>query len=181
MLLGIHHLHLRGPDVLLVGPRAGGGGGGGGGAWGGAGQWARGKTLGRWAGVDVCGATVGLRRCCGRVGQPGVEGPHQPVERRVVDQVVQDVVQRRLHLGQARPPAAAAAAPLRQPREEAGGGAAEPQRLPLDVAGQALQAGRQRGAGGVQLLGEGARQGQGAGLDDLAWREERWGGSEPGP
>lgn len=33
-------------------------------------------------------------------GHAGVEWPHQPVERRVVDQVIHDMVQRLLHLAQ---------------------------------------------------------------------------------
>ena len=169
---GIHRLHLGPPDLLLLDHRPPG----------------RGPPTLR-AGVPAGGALVlrglrglggGRRRRCdlgrrlpgaGGAGQAGVEGPHQPVERRVVDQVVQDLVQGPLHLAQPRLPAGERAlgqgpdSGRREAGVDAGGGAAQRARLPLEVAGEALQTGRQRETGGLQLLGEGG--GQGEGLRDL--------------
>ena len=97
---------------------------------------------GIWAG--------GLGACVGRLGagsaiavgeglvvglggaRRGVEGPHQPVERCVVDQVVEDVVQRPLHLAQAGPAAGQRA--LGHISDGSGGGLAE---AVVDVGGGA--------------------------------------------
>lgn len=107
-------------------------------------------------------------------GHAGVEGPDQPVERRVVDQVVHHVVQGVLHPAQMHPASAQHA--VRQLPQgggcteadvHLGGGAAQGQRLLLDVEGETLQAGHQAQAGGLELLGEGEGQRQGAGLDRL--------------
>lgn len=53
------------------------------------------------------------------------------------------------------------------------GRAAEGERLLLDVVGEALQAGDQDQAGGLELLGEGTCQGQGARLDYLSGGNEQ--------
>lgn len=106
---------------------------------------------------------------------PGIEGSDQPVEGRVVDQVVHDVVERILHLpqlglavGQHAVWQVSQHLGLAEVGVDLRGGAAEGQRLLLDVVGQALQAGDQDQAGGLELLGEGTRQGQGARLDCLS-------------
>lgn len=119
-------------------------------------------------------------QCAGLLwGHPGVEGTHQPVERRVVDQVIHDVVQGLLHPAQLDPAAAQHA--VRQVRQPVGlseadvhlrGRAADGERLLLDVVGEALQAGGEDQAGGLELLGKGAGQGQGARLDYLIGGKE---------
>lgn len=105
---------------------------------------------------------------------PGVEGTNQPVKRRVVDQVVHDVVQGVFHSAQL--DSAGAQHAVRQIAQWAGlaeadvdlcGGAAEQERLLLDVVGEALQPGDQDQTGGLELLGEGLCQGQGAVLNNL--------------
>lgn len=53
--------------------------------------------------LHLCGGwcLLGRGRCSGvGWGQPGVKGTYQPVEGRVVHQVVHDVIQRLLHLVQ---------------------------------------------------------------------------------
>ena len=154
-----------------------------GGLWGAATQLAGGTLAHRAGGLR---GSVGGRWCCdcgpqlagrGVAGQEGVEGPHQPVERCVVDQVVQDVVQRALHLAQSSLAAGQRAlrqgsgAGRRNTGVDVGGGATKGARLPLEVAGQALQTRRQCEAGGLQLLGEGG--GQGVGFSGLLGRVER--------
>lgn len=121
------------------------------------------------------GGAGGVRRLDALGGRAGVEGPDQPVERRVVDQVVHDSVQGLPHLGQVDPAGAQhAVGQLAQPigRVEAGvhvrGGAAEGQRLLLYVVGEPLQAGDQDQTGGLELLGQGTGQGQGPRLDHLS-------------
>lgn len=103
-----------------------------------------------------------------------VEGSHQPVERRVVDQVIHDVVQRVLHSAQRG--LAGGQHAVRQVPQHLGlaeavvhlrGGVAEGQRLLLDVVREALQAGDEDQAGGLELLGEGTCQDQGARLNSL--------------
>lgn len=92
-----------------------------------------------------------------------VEGPHQPVERRVVDQVIHDVVQRLLHLAQLDASAAEhAVRQLPEPARQTEAGvelccrAAEGERLPLDVVGETLHARDHHQAGCLELLAEGA-------------------------
>lgn len=110
----------------------------------------------------------------------GIKGPHQPVERRVVDHVVHDLVQGLPDPVQTDPADAQHAVgqlaqPLRPAQVGMGGGVAEGQRLLLEVGGQALQAGDQDQAGGLELLGQGAGQGQGPGLHHLRGRQQfRW-------
>jgi len=118
------------------------------------------------------------RRAAGGVvqlrGHPGVEGADQPVERRVVDQVVHDVVEGVLDSAQLDFAAGQHAVwqvsqrgGLVEPGVDVRGGAAEGEHLPLDVVGEPLQAGDEAQAGGLELLREGACQGQGAMVDDL--------------
>ena len=96
------------------------------------GRWARG--LRGPAGGRFC--HCGWRRAGGGAGrgQAGVEGPHQPVEGCVVDQVVKDVVQRPLHLAQAGPAAGQRA--LGHISDGSGGGLAE---AVVDVGGGAAE------------------------------------------
>lgn len=108
-------------------------------------------------------------------GHPGVKRTHQPVERRVIDQVIHDVVEGIFHFAQLDFAAGQHAVwQLSQPAglAEAGvdlcGGAAEGERLLLDVVGEALQAGDKDQTGGLELLGEGTCQGQGARLNYLS-------------
>lgn len=135
----------------------------------------------------LCGGSDGARRPCAagsgsRCGSrlrsnPGVEGSDQPVERRVVDQVIHDVVERLFHFAQLDLAAAQHAVRhvsqhlgLAEAGVDVGGGAGEGKRLLLDVAGEALQAGDEDQAGGLELLGEGVCQGQSARLDHLRGR-----------
>ncbi len=81
-------------------------------------------------------------------GHPRIEGTHQPVERRVVDQIIHDVVEGIFHSAQVDFAAGQHAVwQVTQPVSlaEVGvdlrGRAAEGQRLLLDVVGEALQAG----------------------------------------
>ncbi len=110
-------------------------------------------------------------------GHPGIERTHQPVERRVIDQIVHDVVERIFHFAQL--DFAAGQHAVRQFSQPVGlaeagvdlrGGAAEGERLLLDVVGETLQAGDEDQTGGLELLSEGTCQGQGARLNYL--REE---------
>lgn len=148
MLPGVHGLHLHLHGLLSLWP-------------GGAGRW------------RILAAALLLLHS-------GVEGPHQPVERRVVDQVIHDVVQGVLHAAQLH--LAAAQHAVGQLPQAAGGvkaavhlcgRAAQRQGLLLDVVGEALHAGDQDQTGGLELLCEGACQGQGARFNDLC-EETRW-------
>lgn len=104
-------------------------------------------------------------------GRAGVEGTHQPVERRVVDQVIHDVVQRLLHLTQLDVAAGQHTAGQSQTGVELHCRAAEGQRLPLDVVGKPLHARHHHQAGRLELLAEGTGQRQCARLDDLRAKE----------
>ena len=149
------HLHLHRPfSVRLAGRRAGGR---------------------RWCAAGPAGPVLALFR-----GHPWVEGTDQPVERRVVDHVVHDVVEGIPHSGQLG--SAAAQHRVRHVSQPVGlaevgvhlwGGAAEGERLLLDVVGEALQVRDQGEAGGLELLGEGAGQGQGARLYHLSRVDEQ--------
>lgn len=108
-----------------------------------------------------------------------VEGTHQPVERRVVDQIIHDIVERIFHHAQV--DFAAGQHTVWQVCQPVGlvkvgvhlrGRVAERQRLLLDVVGEALQAGDQAQAGGLELLGEGMDQRKRAGLDYLCRGDE---------
>lgn len=125
-------------------------------------------------GRSSCAAGGRGRRISRLWGHPGVERTYQPVERRVIDQIVHDVVEGIFHFAQLDFAAGQHAVwQLSQPvgLAEAGvdlyGRAAEGERLLLDVVGEALQAGDEDQTGGLELLGEGTCQGQGARLNYL--------------
>lgn len=95
---------------------------------------------------------------------PWVERTHQPVERRVVDQVIEDVVQRILHVAQL--DSAGGQHAVWQLSQHCGSveagvhlscRVAEGESLLLDVVGDSLQAGDQEQTGGLELLRERVR------------------------
>lgn len=105
---------------------------------------------------------------------PGVEGTHQPVERRVIDQIIHDVVQGIFHFAQLHFAAGQHAVwqvsqhfSLAEAGVDLCGRAAEGEHLLLDVVGEALHAGDEDQAGGLELLSEGTCQGQSARLNYL--------------
>lgn len=129
---------------------------------------------GRVGGCSLWAAGLRSRFRTGLWGYPGVEGTDQPVERRVVDQIIHDVVEGLFHSAQVGLAAGQNAVwQVSQPvgLAEVGvdlcGRSTEGQRLLLDVAGEALQAWDEDEAGGLELLGEGMSQGQGARLNRL--------------
>lgn len=106
---------------------------------------------------------------------PGVEGPYQPVERRVVDQIIHDVVERIfnfsqlcLAVGQHAVWQVSQHLSLAEVGVDLCGRAADGERLLLDVVGEALQAGDDDQTGCLELLSEGTCQGQGARLNYLS-------------
>lgn len=133
------------------------------------------------AGGRSSSAAGSKRRCASLLwGCRGVEGTDQPVERRVVDQIVHDVVEGILHSAQVDFAAGQHTVwqvPQPVSLAEAGvdlcGRAADGERLLLDVVGEALQAGDEDQAGGLELLGEGTSQGQGARLNGLSGADEQ--------
>lgn len=116
---------------------------------------------------------------CQLRGHPRVERTDQPVERRVIDQIIHHVVEGIFHFAQLDFAAGQHAVwqisqylSLAEAGVDLCGGAAEGERLLLDVVGEALQAGDEDQARRLELLREGAGQGQGARLNYLSGKDE---------